>query len=132
MTEVPAGAVRVDRVDDGSVAVFHVAGEVDALTAPELDKALSSFYGSRDNVSHVVLDLSGVSFLSSAGLTVLAGHHARCAQEGVDLCAVAVRRSPRRVLEITELDRVIPLYDTVADARTAIADGAWSVDRSRG
>jgi anti-sigma B factor antagonist len=121
--------VRVDRVDEGPVAVFHVAGEVDALTAPKLDRGLSTFYAARGNVTHVVLDLGGVSFLSSAGLAVLVDHHSRCEQEGVGLSVAAVQRTPRRALQITEVDRLIPLYDTVPDARTAIAEGSSSVDR---
>jgi anti-sigma B factor antagonist len=117
----PAPALRVDRADEGNAAVYRVSGEVDALTAPELDKILKGFYDSRGDLAYLVLDLTGVSFLGSAGLAILVNHHSRCAKEDLGLYVAGLQRGPRRVLAITELDRVIRLYGTMADVRKAIA-----------
>ncbi len=47
---------------------LRVAGELDLLTAPELNAALAEAPGD------VVLDLRGVTFVDSAGLAVLVAH----------------------------------------------------------
>lgn len=47
-----------------SVAVVRVSGDVDLMTAPELSATLARM----DRFSEVLLDLSAVTFLSSAGI----------------------------------------------------------------
>ncbi|HEX3647101.1 MAG TPA: STAS domain-containing protein [Pseudonocardiaceae bacterium] len=110
--------LSVERSDHGTVAVFHVAGEVDVLTAPRLDRAMADVYGTR--VTHVVLDLTEVPFLSSAGLSVLVDHHARGERDGIGLSVVASRRATLRAIQITALDRIIPLYATMDQALAAV------------
>jgi len=63
--------VQIARGDDGSVVV---GGELDAYTAPALDKALDEF---GDDTPAVVLDLSAVTFIDSSALQVLVTHHQR-------------------------------------------------------
>jgi anti-anti-sigma factor len=116
---VEADGLRVDRAEHGSVVIYRVAGEIDALTAPVLDQALADAEDVPDAVSHVVLDLSDVPFLSSAGLSILVDHHGRCGANGVRLSVVAKQHAVLRSIQITALDRIIPLHPTVSDALTA-------------
>ena len=58
--------------------VVEVIGEVDAYTAPALDVCLHSQARQR-GVRELVVDLSRVTFLGAAGVTVLAQAHRRCA-----------------------------------------------------
>lgn len=126
-----AGGLRVDRVEHDSAVVYRVAGELDTLTAPHLDLAISDGDQHADEhagehpgrhpagVSRVILDLTEVQFLGSAGLSILVEHHASCQRDGIGFGVVAPRHAVRRALEITALDQVIPLYDTVSDALRA-------------
>lgn len=114
------GELHVDRTEEDSALVYRVSGEVDTLTAPELDRALGGIYDSATHVSHVVLDLTEVPFLSSAGLSVLVEHHGRCARDGITLAVVATHRATLRAIQITALDRIIPLHGTVADALASV------------
>jgi anti-anti-sigma factor len=116
---VEADGLRVDRAQHGPVVVYRVVGEIDALTAPVLDQALADAVDVPAAVSHVVLDLSEVPFLSSAGLSILVDHHGRCAANGVGLSVVAKQHAVLRSIQITALDRIIPLHPTVSDALTA-------------
>jgi anti-sigma B factor antagonist len=119
-TEPAADGLRVERVDHGSIAVFGVDGEVDILTAPQLDRAVAEVYGT--GVTHVVLDLTGVPFLSSAGLSVLVDHHARGKRDGVGLSVVATQRATLRAIQMTALDRIFPLYTSADEAVAAAAE----------
>lgn len=117
MQPADTDGLRVERTDHGTIAVFGVTGEVDILTAPHLDQAVGAVYGS--GVTHVVLDLSGVPFLSSAGLSVLVDHHARSKRDGVGLSVVATQRATLRAIQMTALDRIFPLYTSVDEAVAA-------------
>ena len=112
-----AAGLRVDRVEHDSALVYRVAGEVDTLTAPHLDLALND--PPTTTVSRMVLDMTEVPFLSSAGLSILVEHHTSCQREGIAFAVVAPAQAVRRAMEITALDRVIPLYDSVPEALLA-------------
>lgn len=49
-------------------ALVTLAGTLDGTTAPELEKALAPLL---DSVHHLVFDLAGLKFVSSAGIRVL-------------------------------------------------------------
>jgi anti-anti-sigma factor len=104
--------VVVDRPADG-VVVATVAGEVDMLTAPALRAAVLA---ELEDCTVLVIDLSGVSFLGSAGLAVLveASHEAQRRQ--VELRLVAAGRSVQRPLEITGLTEVLTTFPSRDDA----------------
>jgi len=55
---------------DGPIARIAVFGEVDVATAPELAECLREFTGAGSD--EVVVDLTGLDFIDSAGLSWLA------------------------------------------------------------
>jgi anti-sigma B factor antagonist len=86
----------------GSVVV-EVTGEVDAYTAPALEVCLQSQARQR-GLRVLVVDLSGVTFLGAAGVTVLARAHRRCLARGAWLVVrTGGRRRVRRLLRLTGL-----------------------------
>jgi anti-sigma B factor antagonist len=94
----------------GSRTTVRVAGEVDLVTAPMLKEALESAYlGVRTYRAHpeLLVDLRGVSFLSAAGLTVLAILHVRCVTDGLSMHIVGDQRAVRRPMELTGLDQLL-------------------------
>ena len=87
--------IVIDR-HDGTARV-RVTGDVDSETAPRLEAELARVIV--DGADDLVLDLSEVSFLSSAGLGVLIGLH-RDAQR---LRVEPGNRIVDRVIELTGL-----------------------------
>jgi anti-sigma B factor antagonist len=67
----PADAMRLTATRIGSTAVVTVTGELDLLTARELMKSVDETLRWPD-LTGVVVDLTGVSFLGSSGLGTLA------------------------------------------------------------
>lgn len=63
-------ALTITSQDDGGTSLLAVAGELDVATAPSLREALLRLLD-RDDVPHVRLDASGVTFADSSGLAVL-------------------------------------------------------------
>jgi anti-anti-sigma factor len=95
------------------LVVVAVTGEVDALTTPQLSAAIGvALAGSP---AGLIVDLSQVDFLASAGLGLLIATHDEVtpnARFGVVADGVAVRRP----ITVLGLDSVITLYRTVEDA----------------
>jgi anti-sigma B factor antagonist len=95
------------------LVVVAVAGEVDALTAPQLSAAIGvALAGSP---AGLIIDLSQVDFLASAGLGLLIATHDDVTPDvrfGVVAGGVAVRRA----ITVLGLDSVLTLYRTVEDA----------------
>jgi anti-anti-sigma factor len=97
--EVGLATVAVERPAD-DIAVVHVDGEVDMVTAPALESQVVTLLGEKPRV--LVIDLSGVRFFSSAGLAVLALAH-READESTQLRVVANDPAVLRPMELTGL-----------------------------
>ncbi len=65
----------------------------------------------------LVLDLSNLDFMSSAGLALLVTHHEQCAKRGSRLWVVTgENRRVLRPVQISGLDTVLDLVTAVADA----------------
>lgn len=91
----------------GACVVVSVTGEIDITTADQLREALEPT-GADQRVP--VVDLSGVEFMGSVGLSVLLTLAARAEPERV---RVVVSTPARRPIEITGLDQVLALFDTL-------------------
>ena len=101
--------VRVGMIDGGCTVT--VAGEVDTLGAPVLGGCLDQLLA-RPDVRTVELDLSGVTFLGSAGLTVLVRAHRTAEGTGRVLrVRCGTGRAVLRPLQITGLVDVLTLAD---------------------
>jgi anti-sigma B factor antagonist len=110
-------SVEVQRLDPATVVV-RVAGELDTLTAPAVETQLTTVQANLVAPAVLIVDLSDVTFMSSAGLALLIGHHERCAHQGNQLRVVTGNnRSVLRPVRVTGLDTVLNLADTVAQVR---------------
>jgi anti-sigma B factor antagonist len=106
--------VRFDVVEHGGGArVLHVVGEVDTLTAPVLRTRLDEHLA---EVELLVLDLTDVTFLGSAGLAVLVAARDDADRFGHRLRLVPGSRIVVRALEATGLLNLFDLADSAAEA----------------
>jgi len=111
---IPAGGLHLEAAVCGSdVRVVTVLGEVDTLTAPDLASCLNVHLVA---AQRVVLDLDGVQFMGSAGLSVLAKANELALRDGRELRLVCNSRSANRALEVTGLRDQFTFFDNVSDA----------------
>jgi anti-sigma B factor antagonist len=95
------------------VVVVALDGELDMLTAPALEKAIASAVSKEPTA--VIVDLTKVRFLASAGMSVLVATYldiTPSTQFGVVAEGVAVRRP----LKLTGIDTLVTLFPTLKDA----------------
>ncbi len=83
-----------------------VIGELDGLTAPELHRLLMDVIDGQGNLS-VVIDFSRVSFIDSAGLSVLIEASKLVEEKGGTLMVTRPQPSTRKVFDITGLDQIV-------------------------
>ena len=99
---------------EGPWAIVDVEGEVDMFTAPKLRERIVQLI---DEGHHkITVNLQGVSFMDSTGLGTLVGGLKRVKEHDGALALVCTNRPVLRVLSITGLNNVFPVFDTVEQA----------------
>lgn len=111
--------LRTTRPAPGCV-VLYVAGELDLVTAPDLEAELVRQLA--DAPAQLVLELSGVAFFGSLGLAAIIRARELAAERGVRL-AVVLNRLVRRTMELTGTLELFAVYESL-DA----AVGGWNGD----
>jgi anti-sigma B factor antagonist len=106
--------VTIEVARDDTSARLTVTGEVDSSSAPQVRTRLDGVLdaGARD----VTIDLSGVSFLDSAGLCVLAAAHRRAVRSDVRLTVIATSRAVIRPMQITGLYNLLEVVEDEPDS----------------
>jgi anti-sigma B factor antagonist len=99
--------VRSEKVPGGAEAVF-VTGDLDLATAPRLDEALAGV-----TAGVVVVDLSGCTFLDSAGIRALVRAAGSLEQAGRELRLVASDAGVGRLLQITGVDSLVRIHSSL-------------------
>jgi anti-anti-sigma factor len=101
-------AFRVEHRQDR--AVLFASGEIDLLTAPALREAVLAATRVSDDI---VIDLTAVTFIDSTGIGVLV----RAGRSGQNVVAlVGPTLMVRKVLHLTGLDQVFPVFATIEEA----------------
>ncbi|MFB8279233.1 STAS domain-containing protein [Nocardia colli] len=103
---------------DGAT-VLTVAGEVDLATAPALESSIEAILNGKPAV--LIIDLSAVSFLASAGMAVLVATHQR-AGDSTAIAVVADGPATSRQLRMTNLDQVFAVHSTLEAALAGFRD----------
>jgi anti-sigma B factor antagonist len=98
--------------DEGGAVTVTVVGEVDTFTAPVLRSSLDTQLEQQPR--ELVIDLSGVQFLGSAGLAVLVETQKSARARDVELRLVATTRAVTRPLEVTGLIDLFTIVDSSA------------------
>lgn len=113
--EPAAGLLCVTSQEAGRATVLTVAGELDYDTADELGRHITESL--RHQPAVLVLDLTGITFMDSMGMSLFLGAH-RDAPPHTSLRIVPGGRAVLGPLEIAGLDHYLPLC---ADLEHALA-----------
>jgi anti-sigma B factor antagonist len=94
--------------------LVSLTGECDTTTAPHLLNTLMAQAAA--GTLRVVIDLSGLRFIDSAGIHALLNGRSALAQNQGTLALASPQRIVARVLELTGIGQLIPIHQTVAEA----------------
>ena len=107
--------MKLHVVREGKVVRLSVSGcdAIDSANAAEVKAEALRLLGDRPDV---VVDLSGVEFLDSAGVGVLVGLFKNARLRGGRARFCGLTPGVRSVLELIQLDRIFEIYDDVEAA----------------
>ena len=101
----------------GRHVVVTMPAEIDVTNSASVDSVLTGIAAQRPEV--ITADMTGTVFCDSSGIHALARAHRLATTNGGEL-RLAVGTSPAvRVLELTGLDQVLPLFRDVAQSLAA-------------
>ncbi len=100
----------------GNYTVVSVSGNLDLVTHDQFDQYLTTIR--REN-SHVIIDMSAVTFMDTGCLAVIIGHWKRLLAGSGKLILVGAQYRPAKALWITGLAYRLPLFDSVDEAIAA-------------
>lgn len=89
--------MTIEKQADGGALTYTLTGRLDTTTAPELEADLKR---SLDGVSRLILDFSGLEYLSSSGLRVLLAAQKVMQRQG-EMTLKHVNETIMEVFEIT-------------------------------
>ena len=102
--------------EPGDYVVCRPVGELDAFTVGQFRETLSDLA----NRPQLLIDLSEVPFMDSAGLGALIGGIRRVREAGGDVAVACSRPTLARLLHTTGFDRIVPVTESVDDAVSAL------------
>ena len=103
--------------EEKGVVVFSLNGRIDNDGATKMEQTLQS--ASEAGKSKMVLDLSTVQYINSAGLRVLAEFLTINREKGGELYLSAVNSRVKRVFQIVGFDNFFKMFDSTVDAANA-------------
>ena len=95
----------VDKQLTGNKLEVAVTGRVDTTTAPQLEEEIKE---SLDGVTELIIDFSGVEYISSAGLRVLLSCQKTMNAQGT-MVMTGVRESVMEIFEVTGFSDILTI-----------------------
>lgn len=107
--------IQQDQTSEG-YTICRPVGELDAFTVSRFRQALAELASS----SRLLIDMSGVPFVDSAGLGALIGGIRRTREMGGDVAVVCNRPTLTRLLRTTGFDRIVTVAETLEEAMASL------------
>jgi anti-sigma B factor antagonist len=111
------GQLHIDIERREHVAIAHLSGSANMNVSSELWQQLVGLVDDRTN--QIILDLSGLEFISSLGLGGIIAAHLRCRHHGSVVKLVQPAPRIRDLLNLTKLTKLFDVYDSVDEAISA-------------
>jgi anti-anti-sigma factor len=111
-----------------NVVIVQVKGRVDHSTAPEFGSVLlPQVEGCAKEEKKLLVDLSKINYMSSAGLRVLMIAAKGCRKQEGHVVVAGMQSNVREVFKIGRFDMMMESYPTVRDALAAISPAAAAI-----
>ena len=113
ITDVTELSVSVDDHEAGSPIVVRLVGEAD-VTTQALAEVLAAETAKKPRL--LLVDVSELAFIDSAALHEFVRAHRKLRADGCHLALVGPTGAVARVIQLTALDQVFPVYGSFEEA----------------
>lgn len=108
----------IDVQVEGDAIVAAVRGRVDTISAPAFEKAVLEFLNGPEKL--VVFDLSGLEYISSAGLRVVISVAKKLKSKGGEVRLAATSGPVKKVFQVSGFFSMLKNYETRSAALAEI------------
>lgn len=112
----PVLEIRVDRADDVDYVQLCPEGELDAYSVAAFREAFAAL----GDEPRLIVNLSGVQFMDSAGLGALIGGIRKVRENEGAIAVFSDRANITRLLHTTGFDRIVPVAEELPAAVRAL------------
>jgi anti-anti-sigma factor len=118
----------------GDTLVLHLAGRLDNSTTDGLKSSLDLHVGNcRAEGDRLILDLSGVDYISSVGLRLLMLAARQSREQGGTIVVAALQPVVREIFDISRFNLVFQCFGSVREALARVSPaGLAAYDSARG
>jgi anti-anti-sigma factor len=106
--------LQIDESKEGEVAVLRIAGRLDAVTAPDLERKLDGLISG--GCTKLVVDFERMEMIVSAGLRVFLAFAKRCKKSGGRIALCRMQPLVFDVFKISGFTEIIAIFPTHEEA----------------
>lgn len=106
--------LEYDKQERGSITIFALRGNLDALTAPSLKKEIEALIAARR--INVVFDLGGLELIDSSGVGAIVSMFKRVRTLQGDVKIAQLTGQPEEIFKLLRLDRAFEILPTIEGA----------------
>jgi anti-sigma B factor antagonist len=110
--------MEIQKTISQGMMIVTVAGKLDARTTPDFQKTCAAL-----PAVPMVLDLTGLEYLSSSGLRALLQLKRDFARNGIPVVIAGCQGLVDKVIRVSGFEQIFSLYPTVPEALAAVAEG---------
>ncbi len=109
--------MEIETTTTGQATVLNLDGYLDSFSVTYLKESFNKLFDK--GIYKVIVNLTSVGFVDSAGLGQLVSALRMCVHHNGNVVLVGTNESITDLLKITKLDTVFKIYDTVEEAGEA-------------
>ena len=102
--------LQIDESKEGEVTVLHLAGRLDAVTAPDFEQKLAALVSG--GCAKLVVDFGRLAMIVSAGLRVFLAFAKKCRKSGGRMALCGMQPVVFDVFKISGFTEILAIFPT--------------------
>ena len=108
------GALEIEIKGTDQILLLELSGQIDSYTAEEIKKILDSHIA--DGRLKVIIDLTNITYLDSAGLGAIVNTKLKLTKKGGDLRLVGLKQKAKEIFDLAGFTSMFQIFDSHEDA----------------
>lgn len=105
---------KIKETQRNNVTILELSGGLDAHTAPQLDTKLKDALAA--GKAKLVIVMSGLDMISSAGWSIFIETALQCKQKGGDIRLAEMKNDAAKIFRIMRLNSIMQSFEKTAEA----------------
>lgn len=111
--------MQSDFIIENDLGILQLKGDFNVVQVDDFRQKFSIWFKANSGVKNVVVDMSEVTMVDSAGLGVLIAIIKQVTDRGGEMNLCGLMKRVRMVFEITRTHKIFSIYDDLGEAKQA-------------